>query len=149
MAEKEGPFSMIHVRDHTDSPDKENSFEIQGWSSDGNVLLATTVTAAGDWDETTPAIYSAKESTLWVVPLAPIFRNRKNPPCDLSFWPLGFTPKGKIVFEAGALDEPYLNQGEKPCFERSFWTLDYINKTVARLPSNTPFEAIGKVQQLD
>ena len=49
---------------------QENSFEVNAWSSDGCLLLASQVEAQGDWDETTPIVYDFNSGQHWRSPSA-------------------------------------------------------------------------------
>jgi hypothetical protein len=139
------PFSDHGVWRTRDSNPAEAQFEVFGWSADGNNLLAATVIAAGDWDETTPVIYSVKDDKLWRVPLEPLFKRIVTPKCLLHFDPLGFSRDGMIGLHVMGLETPYLD-GQKPCIERGTWLLDFRSLRVRRARAQTKFTAIAEIE---
>ena len=54
---------------------QENSFEINAWSNDGKMVLASQIEAQGDWDETTPVIFDFSTNQHWRVELYPLFKS--------------------------------------------------------------------------
>jgi hypothetical protein len=147
VAAKDKSFSLNQIDELADSEDKENRFDIIGWSLDGNNLLTAIVVAAGDWDETTPVIYSLKEKRFWRVSLRPLFKGIAREDCSLYFRPLGFSAKDGVIFKVGAPEEPDTTRGTKPCFADSIWVLDYQSKNVFHLPDNATFDVVGTVEK--
>lgn len=142
----DSPFSEHIVDERTDVDQNENQFEIIGWSADGSKLLAATIVAAGDSDETAAVIYTVKDNSTTLVRLAPAFRHLTKKNCGLYFGLSGFSKNGEVVLRASALEEPYLAEGAKPCFAASTWLLDYHLKRVRRAPPDTAFEAQGTLR---
>ncbi|MGA8072222.1 MAG: hypothetical protein WB995_02030 [Candidatus Acidiferrales bacterium] len=140
------PFSDHEVWRTRDSNPAEAQFEVFGWSADGNNLLTATVMAAGDWDETIPAIYSLRDDKVWRVPLEPLFKRIVAPKCLLHFDPLGFSRDGMIGLDVMDLETPYLD-GQKPCIERGTWLLDFRSSRVRRASAQTKFTIIARIEQ--
>jgi hypothetical protein len=105
VAQTNKPFEPLQVDDRSDTKDKENAFDLIGWSADGDILLSPQVVAAGDWDETTPVIYSMKERRLWRIPLAPLFEPLAAEGCKLHFEPLGLSRAGDVVLRVSTLEK--------------------------------------------
>jgi hypothetical protein len=141
------PFVPQLVGDRSDTADKENAFDLIGWSADGDMLLGSQVVAAGDWDETTPVIYSMKESRLWRISLAPLFGPLAAEGCKLHFEPLGFSRADNVVLRVSAVEKPHIERGSQPCFPDGTWLLDFRNKTVTRAPTDTQVESVGQIEK--
>jgi hypothetical protein len=124
--------------------DYEYSFEINGWSGDGKLLLMSMVGAAGDWDETTPVIYDADKNKSYEIELAPLFKAMTPKDCYPYFRPLGFNALHHVLLNAGDLETDRA-PGEKPCFPNSLWELDYVQKRVKRVPEKASPEKFGTV----
>lgn len=94
---------------------------VLGWSPDGDLLLAyAQIGAYEDWFLPIPLVYSMSENKVWAVDLRPLFAPRTKKGCDLHFNPLGFSPDGRVVFEA----EPF-DYADQNCFRQSRWLLDF------------------------
>lgn len=140
---------MLHVRraDHKervltvaareDNPEddewaQENSFEINGWSKNGRLLLASQVEAQGDWDETTPVVFDFSTGRFWRVELNPLFKRMIPTGCYVVYRAIGFIADGAVLiapFSADNDGEP----GTKPCFPVSRWRLDFRKSTITRV----------------
>ena len=123
----------------------ENTFEIYGWSRDGDRLLAAMTVAAGDWSNTVPAVYSIKQGKLWSIDLAPLFAKLAKEGCDLDFRPAGFVADGRVALEVSALEKPFLDNGAAPCFPDSRWLLDYERARVTPDTQHLKTEVYGTV----
>jgi hypothetical protein len=144
-----GPKESLHnviVLERDDLWSEENTFDMIGWSRDGTRLLAATVIAAGDADETTPVVYDIASRKLYVVPLESLFAKIAPKDCPIYFRPLGFTPAGRVIVSVGAFETPYLDPGQKPCFAESSWELDYRIKRI-RKASPAKAEHFGTVSR--
>jgi hypothetical protein len=129
------PLASIEVESREDRPEdnewsNENSFNVIGWSPDGARLLASTVAAAGDWDETTPVVYDFQRRKWWRVDLAPLFQKLVPHDCLVYFRPVGFTPTGKVAIFVDSFEH------DRPCFRASHWTLDYEKQTIQSITDN-------------
>jgi hypothetical protein len=124
--------------------DYEYSFEINGWSQDGKLLLLSMIAMAGDWDETTPVIYDVEKNKSYEVPLAPLFEQMTPKQCYPYFRALGFDPAHHVLLDAGDLNTDR-GPGEKPCFPNSRWELDYVLKRVKRISAESVPQKFGTV----
>ena len=147
VAQANKPFNSQIVDDRSDSEDKENAFDLIGWSADGDILLGSQVVAAGDWDETTPVIYSMKERRLWRISLSPLFEPVATEGCKLHFEPLGLSRAGNVVLRVSALEASYIERGSQPCFPEGTWLLDFRDKNVTRAPTDTRVESVGQIEK--
>jgi hypothetical protein len=132
-----GQARSITVADRQDSPEdnewvQENSFEINAWSSDGSMLLASQVEAQGDWDETTPIVYDFNSGQHWHRQLQPLFEKFVRPDCNVIYRPLRFAEDGRVLISAMSTDEDR-EPGTKPCFRSSRWYLDFRSNALSRV----------------
>lgn len=128
----DGSSAPIEIQSSEDKPDSnewiyENSFELIGWSQDGVRVLAATVTAGGDWDETTPVVYDFQQHKWWRVELAPVFRSVVPQDCAVDFRPSGFISNDEVLILAGPFDD------ETQCFKKSHWALNYAKRAVRKI----------------
>jgi len=133
---KAGIQRTIGVAQRDDQPDddewiEENSFEIDAWSKDGQMVLASQIEAQGDWDETTPIIFDFNSSRFWRVELFPLFRAMIPPNCSVIYRSLRFTPNGSVLISATSTDDDR-EPGSKACFPESNWTLDFRRSIITR-----------------
>jgi hypothetical protein len=125
--------------------DYEFSFEINGWSEDGKLLLLSMIAMAGDWDETTPVVYDAEKNKSYEIPLTPLFDHVTPKHCVLYFRPLGFSASHQVLLDVGPLNSDDLPPGQKPCFAESQWALDYVQKRVKRVATDSEPQKFGSV----
>jgi len=128
----DGISTPLEIQSREDRPGDnewsyENSFELIGWSQDGVRFLAATVTAGGDWDETTPVVYDFQHHKWWRVELAPAFKKVIPTGCAVYFRPTGFTTNSEVLILAGPFDD------EDRCFKKSRWALDYTKHSVRKI----------------
>lgn len=76
---KDRKEKVLTIADREDSPGdnewvQENSFEINGWSKDGQLVLTSQIESQGDWDETNPVIYDFASGKFWRVNLFSLLR---------------------------------------------------------------------------
>lgn len=137
VRKRDGQSQTITVADREDGPEdnewiQENSFEINAWSSDGSMLLASQVEAQGDWDETTPIIYDFDSGQYWNPQLYPLFKKSiGNIDCYVVYRPQGFAQDGRVLISAKSTDDDR-EPGTKPCFGSSRWYLDFRQNTISR-----------------
>ena len=141
----QGTSQTIVVDTRDDELYSEQIFEMNGWSKDGRLLLMSQIVAAGDWDQTTPVVYDIQNRKMWLTELAPLFEKYTSKDCPVYFRPMGFTTSHKVLLSVGSFDESDPNPGEKPCFQNSRWTFDYIQKRITKASSTGAFESFGKV----
>jgi hypothetical protein len=116
---------------------QENSFEVNAWSSDGSMLLASQIEAKGDWDETTPIVYDFNSGQYWHPQLHPLFKKYIPADCYVVYDPLGFAQDGTVLISAMSTDDDR-EPGTKPCFGSSRWYLDFRNNTISRASPSHP-----------
>jgi hypothetical protein len=140
----DGKSQTMTVEDREDSPKdnewyQENSFEIDAWSRDGSMLLASQIEAQGDWDETTPIIYDFESGKYWNPQLYPLFKKFIVADCNVVYRPQGFAQDGRVLISAMSTDDDR-EPGTKPCFTTSRWYLDFRKNTISRAsPSRQKF----------
>ena len=134
---------VVDIRD--DEWYYEHIFEMNGWSKDGSLLLMSQIEAAGDWDQTTPIVYDTQNHRTWLVELAALFEKFVNKDCSVYFRPMGFTSSGGVLLSVASFDETDPELGQKPCFQNSRWELNYTQKGVTKVQSDTAFESFGTV----
>jgi dipeptidyl aminopeptidase/acylaminoacyl peptidase len=130
------PKSIV-VAEREDRPDdnewgQENSFEINGWSRDGKMVLLSQIEAQGDWDETTPIIYDFQSKRHWRIELYPLFKKLIPADCYVVYRPIRFANDERVLVSASSTDtdrEP----GTKPCFKDSLWQLNFRHNSIAPL----------------
>jgi hypothetical protein len=115
-----------------DEWDQENSFEINGWSKDGQLLLTSQVEAQGDWDETTPIVFDFSTGRFWRVELNPLFKRVIPSGCFVVYRAIGFTADGAVLIAPFSTDNDG-DPGTKPCFPASRWKLDFRKSTITRV----------------
>lgn len=128
---------VLTVAEREDSPDdnewvQENSFEINGWSKDGQLLLASQIEAQGDWDATTPVVFDFSTSKFWRVDLYPLFKRLIPPGCYVIYRATGFTADGAVLIEPLSTDDDR-KPGTKPCFPVNRWRLDFRKNAISRV----------------
>jgi len=116
---------------------QENSFEVNAWSSDGCLLLASQVEAQGDRDETTPIVYDFNSGQHWRSQLHPLFEKFTHADCYVVFRPRGFAQDGRVLISAMSTDDDR-EPGTKACFGNSRWYLDFRNDTISRASPSHP-----------
>jgi hypothetical protein len=131
-----GQPESITVAEREDAPEdnewvQENSFEVNAWSSDGSILLASQIEAQGDWDETTPIVYDFNTGQHWSPQLYPLFKKFIHADCHVVYRPLGFAQDGRVLISAMSTDEDR-EPGTKACFGDSRWYLDFRNNAISR-----------------
>ena len=129
---KEEVFTVAHREDISDEGNwgQKNSFEIEGWSGDGSLLLAAQIEAPDpDWDETTPIVFDFHTNTYRRVELYPLFKRVIPDSCNVVYRPLGFTDDGRVVIKAMSRDDDR-SPGTKPCFPEGRWNLDFRRKMI-------------------
>jgi hypothetical protein len=132
----------VEVAQREDSPGanewtQENSFELEAWSASGNLLLASQIEAAGDWDETTPIVYDFSTGSYRRIELAPIFGQMTRANCYVVYRPLRFDDDGGLVIDAMSTDtdrEP----GTPACFPERLWRFDLRTNTISRMEPQRP-----------
>jgi hypothetical protein len=105
--------------------------------SRGNLLLASQIEAAGDWDETTPIIYDFSTGSYRRIELAPIFGQMTPANCYVVYYPLSFDDSGNLVISAMSTDtdrEP----GTPACFPERLWRFDLRTNTISRMKPQRP-----------
>ncbi len=132
---KEGPERSITVAEREDRPgDNEwiqNTFEINAWSKDGNLLLTSQIEAQGDWDETTPIVFDFNSNSFHRAELYPLFKKFIRSGCFVLYRPLGFTRAGRVLISAVSTDGD--REGRtKACFPETLWEVDMSHGTVVR-----------------
>jgi hypothetical protein len=135
-------LESITVAERQDVPQdnewvQENSFEVNAWSSDGSMLLASQIEAQGDWDETTPIVYDFNSGRHWHPQLYPMFKKYIPGDCYVVYRPLGFVQDGRVLISAMSTDDDR-EPGTKPCFGSSRWYLDFRNNTISRASPSHP-----------
>ncbi len=135
---QKGSSRTIVVAKREDGPEdnewiQENSFWIDAWSTDGNMVLTSQIEAQGDWDETTPVVYDFRSGKFWRVEVNPLFEKHIPRDCYVVYRPLGFSKNGNILIRASSTDNDR-EEGTKRCFPESTWRLDFHHKIL--LPPN-------------
>ena len=125
---------VITVAEREDNPKddewvQENSFEINGWSKIGELLLTSQVEAQGDWDETTPVVFDFSTGRFWRVELNPLLKRMIPSGCYVVYRALGFTADGAVLIAPFSAD----SAETKPCFPVSRWKLDFKKSTITRV----------------
>jgi len=110
---------------------QENSFWVDAWSPDGNMILTSQIEAQGDWDETTPVVYDFRSGKYWRIELHALFEKHIPPDCYVVYRPRGFGENGTVVIWASSTDDDR-EEGTKPCFPESTWRLDFRTGTLFR-----------------
>lgn len=133
----EGKRSAITVAEREDYPDdeewvQENSFEIDAWSKDGNMVLVSQIQAQGDWDETTPVVFDFASHQHWRTDLYPLFKTVIPPGCFVVYRALRFAEDNRVLISAMSTDDDREPRAE-PCFPDSLWQLDFRHNNIARL----------------
>jgi hypothetical protein len=127
----------VEVAQRDDSPGdtewiQENSFEIEAWSNDGNLLLAAQIEAQGDSDETTPIIYDFASGNYRRMELGPIFGQMSPADCYVIYRPLRFDDVGGLVISAMSTDHDRA-PGAPACFPESLWRFDLRTNTISHI----------------
>ena len=127
----------IEVAEDDASPDsgewnQENSFELEAWSTDGNLLLAAQIEAAGDASDTTPIIYDFNSSSYRRIDLRPVFGQLTPADCYVVFYPLRFDASGSLVIRALSTDDDR-DPGTPACFPESDWRYDLRTNTISHI----------------
>ena len=125
---------VITVAQRDDTPDdnewlQENSFQIDGWSKDGNMVVASQIQAQGDWDETTPILFNFTTKKYSRVDLSPLFKAKIPADCYVLYRVLGVSNNGTILISAFSTDDDR-EAGTSPCFVERRWRLDSRNRTI-------------------
>jgi hypothetical protein len=140
VRDKDGKEQTLGVDERDDTPQdsewvQENSFEIDAWSNDGTMVLASQIEAAGDWDETTPIVFDFKTHTYQRVELLPLFKKLIPSGCNVVYRALGFSDDGTALISAMSTDDDR-KPGTKACFPESHWKLDFQKKRIFRASTN-------------
>jgi hypothetical protein len=138
VRDQKGASRTIVVAEREDNPEdnewtQENSFEIDAWSQDGNMILTSQIEAQGDWDETTPGVYDFRSGKYWRVELYPLFEKHIPRDCYVVYRPLRFGENGTVLIWASSTDNDR-EEGIKRCFPESTWRLDFHQRTL--VPQN-------------
>lgn len=134
---KDGTEQVITVGQRDDTPDdtewiQENSFQIDGWSKDGNIVVTSQIQAQGDWDETTPILFDFTTKRYSRVELFPLFSAMIPADCYVVYRVLGVRDNGTVLISASSTDDDR-DSGTPQCFAESRWKLDSRNRTVSRV----------------
>ena len=137
---KDGQQRVIGIAERDDQLEddewiEENSFEIDAWSRDETMLLASQIEVQGDWDETTPIIFDFKSGRYWRVELDPFFKRKIPSDCFVVYRTLRFSEDGKVVISAMSTDDDR-EPGTKACFPESLWKLDFRLGIITRIPKS-------------
>jgi hypothetical protein len=136
---KDGKERTASVDQRDDTPEAaewvgENSFEINAWSNDGTMLLASQIEAQGDWDETMPIVFDFKANASHRIELFPLFKKLIPSGCGAVYQALGFSDDGRVLISAMSTDGDR-KPGTKACFPKSRWKLDFQQNRISRVPS--------------
>jgi hypothetical protein len=141
---KEGDKARaIEVAEREDSPGdnewtQENSFELEAWSADGNLLLAAQIEAQGDWDVTTPILYDFTSGTHRRLELGPIFDQMTPANCSVVYRPLRLDDAGNLIISAMSADDDR-EPGTPACFPKSLWRFDLHTNNISHMrPASKP-----------
>jgi hypothetical protein len=134
--ENEKPHA-IEVAQRDDSPGdndwhQENSFEIEAWSTDGNLLLTAQIEAEGDASDTTPVIYDFLSNSYRRVALRPVFDQMTPAHCYIVFYPFAFDGSDSLVIHAMSTDTDR-DPGTPACFPQSDWRYDLRTNTISHM----------------
>jgi len=137
---KDGKGRTVPVAQRDDSPEdaewvEENSFEIDAWSNDGTMVLASQVEAQGDWDETTPIVFDFKANAFYRVELFALFKKLFPSDCYVVYRALGFSDDRRVLISAMSTDDDR-EPGTKACFPERRWKLDYIRNRISPASSS-------------
>jgi hypothetical protein len=135
---KDGKERTVSVDQRDDTPKnaewvEENSFEIDEWSKDGAMVLASQIEAQGDWDETTPIVFDFKTNAYHRVELFPLFKRLIPAGCDVVYQALGFSSDGRVLIMAMSTDGDRETVA-KLCFPESRWKLDFQQNRISPVP---------------
>ena len=141
LRREKGDVRTVVVAERDDIPEdnewmQENLFEIEAWSRDGKMVLASQIEVQGDWDETTPIVYDFSSGKHWRIELYPLFKKMIPADCYVLYRALRFSDDGKVVISAFSNDDDR-PEGTKPCFEESLWQLDFWRQSIARASVNS------------
>lgn len=134
---KDGNEQVITVGQRDDIPNdnewiQENSFQIDGWSNDGNILVTSQIQVQGDWDETTPILFDFTTKRYSRVDLYPLFKAMIPADCYVLYRVLGVSNDGTVSISAFSTDDDR-DAGTPQCFADSRWKLDARNGTILRV----------------
>ena len=137
LRRKDGNEQVITVGQRDDTPDdnewaQENSFQIDAWSEDGNLVVTSQIQVQGDWDETTPILYDFTRKNHSRVDLFPLFKSMIPADCYVLFRVLSISDDGTVLVSAFSTDDDR-EAGTPQCFAESRWKLDSRNGTVTRV----------------
>jgi hypothetical protein len=140
VRDKDGKGRTVPVDQRDDTPEdsewvQENSFEVDAWSNDGTMVLASQIEAQGDWDETTPIVFDFKTNAYKRVELLPLFKKLIPSGCNVVYQALGFSDDGQVLISAMSTDLEDRVPGTKACFPESRWKLDFHQNRISRVPS--------------
>jgi hypothetical protein len=134
---RDGNERVITVGQRDDTPDdtewiQENSFQIDGWSKDGNIVVTSQIQAQGDWDETTPILFDFTTKRYSRVELFPLFKVMIPADCYVVYRVIGVSNNGTVLISASSTDDDR-DSGTPQCFAESRWKLDSRNRTISRV----------------
>jgi hypothetical protein len=134
---KDGNEQVITVGQRNDTPNdtewiQENSFQIDGWSKDGNVVVTSQIQAQGDWDETSPILFDFTTKKYSRIELVPLFKPMIPGDCNVLYRVLSVSDNGTVLISAFSTDDDR-EAGTPQCFAESRWKLDSRNRTVSRV----------------
>jgi len=137
LRRQDGNEQVITVGQREDTPDdnewtQENSFQIDGWSQDGNIVVTSQIQAQGDWDETTPILFDFTKKRYSRVELFPLFKAKIPAGCYVLFRILGVSDSGAVLISAFSTDDDRA-PGTPQCFPESRWKLDSRNRSITRV----------------
>ena len=125
---QDGNEQVITVGQRDDTPEdnewlQENSFQIDGWSEDGTVVVASQIEAQGDWDETTPIVFDFRTKKAARVELLPLFKTMIPADCYVVYRVLGVGNNGAVLLSALSTDNDR-DAGTPQCFPQSRWRVN-------------------------
>lgn len=137
VRDKDGNEQIIEVAQRDDTPEdnewiQENSFQIDGWSQDGTIVVTSQIQAQGDWDETTPILFNFVTKKFSRVELYPIFKAKIPADCYVLYRVLGVSNDGIVLISAFSTDDDR-DPGTPQCFVKSRWRLNSQTMKVSRV----------------
>ena len=134
---KDANEQVFTVGQRDDTPEdtewiQENSFQIDGWSADGSIVVTSQIQTQGDWDETTPILFDFTKQKYSRVELLPLFKAMIPSDCYVLYRTLGISNNGIVLISAFSTDDDRA-PGTSACFAESRWKLDSRSRTLKRV----------------
>jgi hypothetical protein len=134
---RDGNEQVIAVAQREDTPDdnewvQENTFQIDGWSQNGTIVVTSQIQAQGDWDETTPILFDFTTKKFLRVELDPIFKAMIPADCYVLYRVLGVSNNGIVLISAFSTDDDR-DPGTPQCFVESRWKLNSRTGIISRV----------------